>query len=50
MNIERYPAEIIARELGIPVVVGSGNATMLLKTGDRIRVDGERGTVEILTG
>jgi phosphohistidine swiveling domain-containing protein len=42
-------AAIVARELGIPAVVGCGNATMLLKTGDRVRVDGGRGTVEILT-
>jgi len=43
-------AAIVARELGIPAVVGCGNATMLLKTGDRVRVDGGRGTVEILPG
>lgn len=42
-------AAIVARELGIPAVVGCGNATMLLKTGDRVRVDGGQGTVEILT-
>ena len=42
-------AAIVARELGIPAVVGCGNATMLLKTGDRVRVDGGRGTVEILS-
>ena len=41
-------AAIVARELGIPAVIGCGNATMLLKTGDRVRVDGGRGTVEIL--
>jgi len=41
-------AAIVARELGIPAVVGCGNATMLLKTGDRVRVDGGRGIVEIL--
>ena len=41
-------AAIVARELGIPAVVGCGNATMRLKTGDRVRVDGGRGTVEIL--
>ncbi len=35
-------AAIVARELGIPAVVGCGNATMLLKTGDRVRVDGGR--------
>ena len=43
-------AAIVARELGIPAVVGCGNATMRLKTGDRVRVDGGRGTVEILNG
>jgi phosphohistidine swiveling domain-containing protein len=41
-------AAIVAREMGIPAVVGCGNATMLLKTGDRVRVDGGRGVVEIL--
>jgi pyruvate,water dikinase len=41
---------IVARELGIPAVVGCRNATMRLNTGDRVRVDGGRGTVEILTG
>jgi phosphohistidine swiveling domain-containing protein len=41
-------AAIVARELGIPAVVGCGNATMRLKTGDRVRVDGGRGTVEII--
>jgi pyruvate,water dikinase len=41
-------AAIVAREMGIPAVVGCGNATMLLKTGDRVRVDGGRGQVEIL--
>jgi pyruvate,water dikinase len=42
-------ASIVARELGIPAVVGTGNATMRLRDGDRVRVDGERGTVEVLT-
>ena len=41
-------AAIVARELGIPAVVGCGDATMRLKTGDRVRVDGGRGTVERL--
>jgi len=41
-------ATIVARELGIPAVVGCGNATMLLRTGDRVRVDGGRGVVEKL--
>ena len=41
-------AAIVARELGIPAVVGCGNATMLLHGGDRIRVDGGNGTIEVL--
>ena len=40
-------AAIVAREMGIPAVVGCGNATMLLKTGDFVRVDGGRGIVEL---
>jgi phosphohistidine swiveling domain-containing protein len=41
-------AAIVARELGIPAVVGCGDATIRLKTGDRVFVDGGQGTVEIL--
>ncbi|HNT73570.1 MAG TPA: PEP/pyruvate-binding domain-containing protein [Anaerolineae bacterium] len=41
-------AAIVARELGIPAVVGCGDATMRLKTGDRVRVNGGQGIVEIL--
>ncbi|GAB2958042.1 PEP-utilizing enzyme [Saccharothrix stipae] len=41
-------AAIVARELGIPAVVGCGNATTRIKTGDRLRVDGGRGTVTVL--
>jgi pyruvate,water dikinase len=41
-------AAIVARELGIPAVVGCGNATMILRTGDTVRVDGSAGTVELL--
>lgn len=41
-------ASIVARELGIPAVVGTGNATVRIHDGDRVRVDGERGTVEVL--
>lgn len=41
-------AAIVAREFGIPAVVGCGNATEVLKTGDRVRVDGVTGVVRIL--
>jgi pyruvate,water dikinase len=43
-------AAIVARELGIPAVVGCGNATLRLHTGDWLRVNGELGTVEVLRG
>lgn len=41
-------AAIVARELGIPAVINCGDATTRLHTGDRVRVDGTQGTVEIL--
>jgi pyruvate,water dikinase len=41
-------AAIVARELGIPAVVGCGNATMSLRTGDHVRVDGGQGVITIL--
>ncbi len=41
-------AAIVSREYGLPAVVGTGNATSRIKTGDRLRVDGDRGTVTIL--
>ena len=41
-------AAIVAREIGIPAVVGCGDATMRLRTGDRIRIDGGRGLVELI--
>jgi phosphohistidine swiveling domain-containing protein len=39
---------IIAREYGIPCVVGTGVATSTINTGDRVRIDGDRGVVEVL--
>jgi pyruvate,water dikinase len=42
-----HPA-IIARELGIPAVVGTGNATEVLKDGQRVIVDGSLGIVELV--
>lgn len=39
---------IVAREYGIPAVVGIPSATELLKDGQMVRVNGEAGTVEIL--
>jgi len=39
---------IVARELGIPCVVGTRTASRAIRDGQRIRVDGERGVVELL--
>ncbi len=41
-------AAVVAREYGIPAVVGTGNATEVIRDGMRVRVDGAAGTVEIL--
>ena len=38
-------AAIVAREYGIPAVMGTMNGTKTLKDGQRIRVDGGRGQV-----
>ncbi len=42
-----HPA-VLAREYGIPAVVGTSVATSTIKTGDRLRVDGNTGLVVIL--
>jgi len=39
---------IIAREYGIPAVVNVGPATRIIRTGQTIQVDGDRGVVRIL--
>ena len=41
-------AAIVAREYGMPAVVGTGTATKRIRTGQRVRVDGDRGVVTIL--
>ena len=38
-------AAIVARELGVPCVVGTGHATTTLHDGERVTVDGNRGNV-----
>ena len=41
-------AAVVARELGIPCVMNTLDGTRLLHDGDRLRVDGGAGTVEIV--
>ena len=41
-------AAIVAREYGIPAVVGTREATRLVRDGARLRVDGTRGEVTVL--
>jgi pyruvate,water dikinase len=41
-------AAIVAREYGLPAVVGTGTATSRIRDGQRIRVDGGRGIVTVL--
>jgi phosphohistidine swiveling domain-containing protein len=44
-----HPA-VVSREFGIPAVVGTSDATSRIKTGDRVRVNGALGRVDILAG
>jgi pyruvate,water dikinase len=41
-------AAVVAREFGVPTVVNVAGATRTVRTGDWLRVDGDRGTVEHL--
>ena len=38
-------ASIVSRELGVPAVVGAGNATSTLSDGQEITIDGDKGTI-----
>ena len=42
-----HPA-VVSREFGIPAVVGTSISTQRIKTGDRVRVNGSTGLVEVL--
>ena len=39
---------IVAREFGIPAVLGTGNATRIIKHGQEIEVDGDTGKVTLV--
>jgi len=41
---------IVAREYGLPAVTNVGSATRIIRTGDRVQVDGNLGRVTILEG
>ena len=41
-------AAIVSREYGLPAVVGTGRGSKTIRTGDRLRVDGDSGVVTIL--
>ena len=40
-------SSIVAREYGIPAVLGTGSATRRIHTGDTVTVDGDAGVVEL---
>jgi pyruvate,water dikinase len=46
-GLTAHPA-VLSREFGIPAVVGTSDATSRIGTGDRLRVDGAKGVVEIV--
>ena len=39
---------VIAREYGLPAVVNLRSATTQFRTGDRVRLDGGKGTLELV--
>ena len=41
-------AAVVARELAVPSVVNVDGATRAIRTGDKIRLDGDAGTIERL--
>jgi phosphohistidine swiveling domain-containing protein len=43
-------SSIVAREYGIPAVLGTGVATRRIQSGQNVRVDGDAGTVTLLNG
>jgi len=43
-------AAIVSREYGLPAVVGTGFGTKQIQTGQRVRVDGNEGTVTVVDG
>lgn len=42
-----HPA-VVAREFNVPCVVGTRRATQIIKNGDKVRVDGSKGVVEVI--
>jgi pyruvate,water dikinase len=46
-GVTSHPA-VLSREFGIPAVIGTSVATHRISTGDRLRVDGSNGVVEII--
>jgi phosphoenolpyruvate synthase/pyruvate phosphate dikinase len=43
-------SSIVAREYGIPAVLGTAVATKRIRSGQNVRVDGDAGTVTLLDG
>jgi pyruvate,water dikinase len=41
-------AAIVCREYGLPAVTGTGSATTAIRSGQRVRVDGDTGQVTVL--
>ena len=46
-GVASHPA-VVAREFGLPAVVGTSVATEVIASGDRVRVNGATGVVEVL--
>ncbi len=46
-GVASHPA-VVSREFGLPAVVGTSNATERIETGDRVRLNGSTGIVEVI--
>jgi pyruvate,water dikinase len=46
-GVTSHPA-IVSREMGIPCVVAAKNATLVLKDGNKILVDGDKGEIYLI--
>ena len=42
-------AAVVVRELGIPCLVGVKGASLILKNGDKVKLDAGKGTLDILS-
>lgn len=48
VKLRRFTGAVVAREYGLPCVIGVQNATKTFKTGDKVHLSGKIGTVGLV--